>query len=354
MKLDDLTTQTCEWLKTTGPHSNIIISSRVRLARNLKGIPFSHWADKKHKEGVLKKVKAAISTNSYTKDALFLQMSDLNSLDKQFLIERHLISREHALRANHKAVVIGENEILSIMINEEDHVRTQVMQSGFNLVEAWQIMKKIDQGFEKTLDFAFSQDWGYLTACPTNTGTGLRASVMLHLPALVLSKQINKVLQAITKLSLTARGFYGEGTEASGNFFQISNQVTLGHSEEDILDNINRIIKQVIGHEQNARQALFEQDRARIEDRIWRASSTLKNARMITSKEAIDLFSSVRLGIDMGILKGLNIQAINKIFIIIQPAHLQKLEGKTFSAQERDVKRAELIRRELIKNTEDK
>ena len=348
MRLDDLVSQTCEWLKGTGPNANIVISSRIRLARNLRRIPFSHWANKKHKEEVLKKVKEAVSSNDYTKGALLLYLADLNNLDKQFLIERHLISKEHALRANHKAVVIGDREILSIMINEEDHIRCQVMQSGFNLNEAWQIIKRVDQEFEKKLDFAYSQDWGYLTACPTNTGTALRASVMLHLPSLVMNKQINKVLQAITKLNLTARGFYGEGTEASGNFFQISNQVTLGHSEEDILDNIERIIKQVIGHEENARRALFEQDKARIEDRIWRAFATLKNAHLITSKEAIDLFSSVRVGVDMGILKvNLDIQTINRIFILIQPAHLQKIERKTLSAQERDIKRAELIRKEL-------
>lgn len=347
MKLDDLLKQNCEWLKGTGPQANIVISSRIRLARNLKRVPFSHWANKKQKEDVLKKAKDAITASNYTKGSLFLYMADLNNLDKQFLIERHLISKEHALHANHKAVVIGDKEILSIMINEEDHLRMQVMQSGFNLDQAWQIISKIDEEFTKKLEFAYSDTWGYLTACPTNTGTGVRASVMLHLPALVLSKQINKVLQAISKLSLTARGFYGEGTEASGNFFQISNQVTLGHSEEDILDNIARIIKQVIGHEENARKALFEQDRARIEDRIWRAFATLKNAHIITSKEAINLFSSVRLGVDMDILKDLNIQSINKIFILMQPAHLQKIEKKMLSPQERDMKRAELIRKEL-------
>jgi protein arginine kinase len=348
MKLDDLVNQSCEWLKGTGPNSNIVISSRIRLARNLTRIPFSHWGNKKQKEEVMKRTKQAVFSSNYTKGAMMLYMADLNNLDKQFLIERHLISREHALRANHKAVVIGDREILSIMINEEDHLRMQVMQSGFNLDEAWQIIKRINEEFEAKLDFAYSSTWGYLTACPTNTGTGLRASVMLHLPALVMTKQINKVLQAITKLNLTARGFYGEGTEASGNFFQISNQVTLGHSEEDILDNIERIIKQVIGHEENARKALFDQDRARIEDRIWRSIATLKHAHIITSKEAIDFFSKVRLGIDMGILKGgLDIQTVNRIFILIQPAHLQKMEGKMLSAQERDIKRAELIRKEL-------
>ena len=347
MKFNDLINQSCEWLRGTGPNSNVVISSRIRLARNLRRIPFSHWANKKQKETVLKKAKEAFASTNFIKGALFLQMADLNNLDKQFLIERHLVSREHVLRADHKAVVIGDKEILSIMINEEDHLRIQVMQSGFNLNEAWQIISKIDVDLEKKLDYAYSQSWGYLTACPTNTGTGLRASVMLHLPALVMSKQINKVLQAITKLSLTARGFYGEGTEASGNFFQISNQVTLGHSEEDILDNIERIIKQVIGHEQNARRGLFEQDKARIEDRIWRAFATLKNAHIISSKETVELFSQVRLGLDMGILKGLDIQTINRIFILVQPAHLQKIERRVLSVQERDIKRAELIRKEL-------
>ncbi|MFC1631875.1 protein arginine kinase [Candidatus Omnitrophota bacterium] len=348
MKLNDMVKQNCEWLKGTGPNSNIVISSRIRLARNLHQIPFSHWANKPQKEAIFGKAKEAIASSDYTKSALFLNMSELNNLDKQFLIERHLISKEHALRANHKAVIVDDREILSVMINEEDHLRIQVMQSGFNLSEAWQIMKRIDSDFEKKLNFAYSVRWGYLTACPTNTGTGLRASVMLHLPALVMTKQINKVLQAITKLNLTARGFYGEGTEASGNFFQISNQVTLGHSEEDILDNIERIIKQVIGHEQNARKVLFEQDRARIQDRIWRAYATLKNAHIITSKEAIDLFSSVRLGVDIGIFKDeLSIPTINKIFILMQPAHLQKIEGKSLTPQERDIKRAELIRQEL-------
>jgi len=207
MKFNNLVNQTCEWLRGTGPNANIVISSRIRLARNLKRISFSHWASKKHKEEVLKKVKSVVNSSNYTKGALFLQMSELNNLDKQFLIERHLISREHALRANHKAVVIGDREILSIMVNEEDHLRIQVMQSGFSLEEAWQIIKRIDEEFDKRLNFAYSQEWGYLTACPTNTGTGLRASVMLHLPGLVMSKQINKVLQAITKLNLTARGF---------------------------------------------------------------------------------------------------------------------------------------------------
>lgn len=347
MKLNDLLNQISEWLKSTGPNSDIIMSSRIRLARNLEKLPFSHWANKKQQEEVLSKTQDVILVSNYLKGALFLQMSELNSVDKQFLIERHLISREHALNIDHKAVVISDNEIISIMINEEDHLRIQVIQSGFNLIEAWRLISTMESELDKRLNFAFSADWGYLTACPTNTGTGMRASVMLHLPALVLTKQIGRVLQAITKLSLTARGFYGEGTEASGNFFQISNQVTLGHTEEDIIDNIERIIRQVIEQEQNARQALLAKNREMLEDRIWRAYGTLKSAYIITSNETIELLSSLRLGVDLGIIKDLDRQLINELSILTQPAHLQKIEGKKFSSAERDVKRAALIRRKL-------
>lgn len=347
MKFSDLLSQISEWLKGTGPNSDIVMSSRIRLARNLDKLPFSHWANKKQQEEVISKTQDVIFASNYLQGALFLEMGSLNSVDKQFLIERHLISREHALNVDHKAVVISDNEIISIMINEEDHLRIQVIQSGFNLIEAWRLISAIESELDKKLNFAFSADWGYLTACPTNTGTGMRASVMLHLPALVLTKQIGRVLQAISKLSLTARGFYGEGTEASGNFFQISNQVTLGQREEDIIDNIERIIRQVIEHEQNARQTLLAKNRETLEDRIWRAYGTLKSAYIITSNETIELLSSLRLGVDLGIIKDFNRQLINELSILTQPAHLQKIEGKKLSPTERDAKRAGLIRRKL-------
>ena len=231
-----------------------------------------------------------------------------------------------------KGLCVGQDEVISIMINEEDHLRMQVMKSGFNLKEAWQIINDIDTELGNTLDFAYSMDFGYLTACPTNTGTGMRASVMLHLPSLVMTKQIGKVLQAITKLSLTARGLYGEGTEASGNFFQISNQVSLGHKEEDIIDNIERIIKQIVDHEQSARETLLSQNKEALEDRIWRAYGTLKSAHIITSTETIDLLSLVRLGVDLGVIKQTDRTLINELFVITQPAHLQKLEKKKLGA----------------------
>ncbi|PIP68308.1 MAG: protein arginine kinase [Candidatus Omnitrophica bacterium CG22_combo_CG10-13_8_21_14_all_43_16] len=349
MTLDDLLNNTGEWIRCTGPVCDIVMSSRVRLARNLADYPFSHWASKKEQETVLETSRQSILSIKKLKDSLFLEIGKLDPIDKQFLVERHLMSKEHMVDSENKGLCVGQDEVISIMINEEDHIRMQVMKSGFNLKEAWQILNDIDTELGNSLDFAYSVDFGYLTACPTNTGTGMRASVMLHLPSLVMTKQIGKVLQAITKLSLTARGLYGEGTEASGNFFQISNQVSLGHKEEDVIDNIDRIIKQIVDHEQSARETLLAQNREALEDRIWRAYGTLKSAHIITSTETIDLLSLARLGVDLGVIKQADRTLINELFVITQPAHLQKLEKKKLSPNQRDVKRAEIIREKLGK-----
>lgn len=344
MKLDDLINQTSEWLRGLGPDSEIVISSRIRLARNINKMPFSHWATKQQSQQVLNISKDAVDASNYMKGCVFVRIEELGSIDKQFLLERHLVSKELIVKSDSKAAAIGDREIIAIMINEEDHLRVQVVQSGFNLQAAWQIIDALDAELGAKIDFAFSSEFGFLTACPTNTGTGMRASVMLHLPALVMTKQINKVLQTISKLSLTARGFYGEGTQASGNFFQVSNQTTLGHAETDIIDNIERIIKQIIMHEQQQRKMLITQHKAEFNDRIQRALGILKNAYIITSNETIELLSMVRLGVDTGLIKDINIAKLNQLFISTQPAHLQKLEGKPLSAAERDVKRAEVIR----------
>ncbi len=350
MNLDDLLNTQGEWLRCTGPNSDIVISSRIRLARNLSNYPFSHWASKKEQQDVLQAVKQSVSDSKKIKNFLCLDIGKLDTIDRQFLVERHLMSKEHTMDADGKGLCIGDREVVSIMINEEDHLRMQVMKSGFDLRDAWYIIDGIDSDLGSALSYAYSVDLGYLTACPTNTGTGMRASVMLHLPSLVMTKQIGKVLQAITKLSLTARGLYGEGTEASGNFFQISNQVSLGHREEDIIDNIERIIKQIIGHEQSAREVLFSQNRSVLEDKIWRAYGTLKSAHIISSNETIDLLSLVRLGVDLKLIKEVDQALINELFIIIQPAHLQKIEKKKLDPNQRDVKRAEIVRQRLTKS----
>ncbi|MFH1338939.1 MAG: protein arginine kinase [Candidatus Omnitrophota bacterium] len=349
MKVNDLISHNSEWLKGTGPNSDVVISSRVRLARNLDKAPFAHKANKKQSEQTLKLIEEAISRVDYLKKSYTFHLSDLDSVDRQFLVERHLMSLEFAKSSNSKAITLEKQEIVSIMINEEDHLRIQVMQSGLNLFEGYNIINQIDDSLSDYLSFAFSPEFGYLTACPTNIGTGMRGSVMLHLPALVMSRQINRVLSAVTKLSFTTRGLYGEGTQAAGNFFQVSNQVSLGHSEEEILQNLNGLIRQLIEQEQQSRQALLTQNRSLLEDKIWRSFGVLKSAHIINSQETIELLSMVRLGVDLKIIKDIDRPKVNELFILTQPAHLQKIEGKKLSSQERDLKRAELVRNRLTK-----
>lgn len=346
-KVDHLLKQACEWLQGTGPNSDIVLSSRVRLARNLEKAPFPHWANKKQQKETLVILEEALGSIDMMRGSLVIHMAEIDDVDKQFLLERHLISREHMSHTDSKSVVVGDKEIVSVMVNEEDHLRVQVIQSGFNLQECWRVANRLDDALMKKVKFAYYAEWGYLTTCPTNTGTGLRASVMLHLPALVMTKQINRVLQAITKLGMTARGLYGEGTEAEGNFFQISNQITLGAPEEDIIDNLERIIRQVIGHEENARKTLMKQNREILQDKIMRSNGTLKSAHIINTKEVLGLLSMVRLGVDMGVITDIDRRAVNELFILTQPAHLQKIEGRELSSAQRDVKRANLIRRRL-------
>jgi len=351
--IEELWSETAEWLKSTGPNSDIVMSSRIRLARNLTKYSFPHWASEEQLESVIAGFENAYKQTDYFKGALFLRIRDLDSMERQMLIERHLVSREHISNPEHKAVLISEREIISIMVNEEDHLRIQVLQSGFNLQDTWKLADRIDEELEQYLNFAVSSDLGYLTCCPTNVGTGLRASCMAHLPALVMTKQIGKIIQAISKLGMTARGLFGEGTEAYGNFFQISNQVTLGRSEEDIIDGLERIIKQIIEQEKAARNAIFINQRLLLEDRISRSLAELKSAKLISSEEALNLLSIVRLGAELGMAKGLNRDMLNDLFIQIQPAHLQKKEGRHLSAEERDAVRAEFISKKFgIKTNE--
>lgn len=347
MQINDLLNHTSEWLKGTGPNSDVVISSRIRLARNLNNFPFPHWADKIQLGQIIDKATQAMSNVQLLKNATLFKLADLDSVEKQLLVERHLMSIEHAQKTEQKALLVNEEENISVMINEEDHLRIQLMQSGFNLFEAWNIINGIDDELSKLLDYAYLEDLGYLTACPTNTGTGMRGSVMLHLPALVMSRQIERVLAAVAKLSFTTRGLYGEGTQASGNFFQISNQVSLGHSETEIIENINSLIRQIIEQEAQAREIMLAKGRNVLEDRVNRSLGILKSARIITSQETIELLSMVRLGSDLGMVKDIDRRTINELFITTQPAHLQKLENKRLSSQERDLKRAELIRKKL-------
>lgn len=347
MGVESLLKQTSEWLKGTGPNSDIVMSSRIRVARNLVDYPFSHWASKRQEREVLKASEATLQKSKLLKGSMTVHMNEISDLDKQFLLERHLISREHILRPECKSVIIGDKEIISIMVNEEDHLRIQIMQSGLNLMQGWRIADQLDDDLSKDLVFAYDKKWGYLTACPTNTGTGLRASVMLHLPALVMTKQINRVIQAITKLGMVVRGLYGEGTEAEGNLFQISNQITLGRSETEIVDHIEQIIRQLIGHEESARKQLLKQNQNILQDTICRALGTLRNAYIISSKETIHHLSMLRLGVDLGLVLEVDRKVVNELFLLTQPAHLQRMAGKLLAQSQRDATRAKIIRERL-------
>ncbi len=344
---DYLLKSTCEWLRGTGDESDIVISSRIRLARNLAEYPFYERMTAAEQEQVIKKVESTIENLPMLKKSFFVNYKGLEETDRQFLLERHLISREHASDGGKKAVVVSPNEIISIMVLEEDHLRAQVFQSGLNLIQAWRLMDQLDTALEKELPYAFHPGFGYLTACPTNVGTGMRASCMVHLVGLVMTKQVGKVVQALLKLNLAARGFLGEGTEAAGNFYQFSNQQTLGQKEDEIVEGLERVMKQVVEHEKEARSYLMEKKRAQLEDQIWRSVGALKSARLMSSGEAIGLLSLMRLGVDLGFVQNLSKTNLNALFLFIQPAHLQKLMGEPLGAGERDHKRAELLRTRL-------
>ena len=293
MKFPDLIASSGEWLRNDGPHHDIVISSRVRLARNLRDLPFPGWAKKADRIAILEQLKPQVEALPDMDDAFTEYLQDLTALEKQVLVERHLISREHAAKGMGSAVVMNRRQTLSIMINEEDHLRMQAIRCGFQLKNAYKLINKADTALEGTLDFAFNDQLGYLTACPTNVGTGMRASAMLHLPALVLDENINKVIQAVNKIGLAVRGLYGEGTEAMGNLFQVSNQTTLGEKEEDIINRLGKVIEQVIEHEQSARQNLLGQE-AHHAHRPDRARLRHPLARLLNEQQGSAEFSVVR------------------------------------------------------------
>jgi protein arginine kinase len=347
MELNDLIKRKCEWLRIEGPRSNIAVSSRVRLARNIEGHLYFNRAGQEQRVETLNTVLLAAEKVDSLKGSLLLKIRNVSDLDKIFLVERHLMSRGHIEETEGKALIVCDREIVSLMLNEEDHLRLQVLQPGFNIKEAWNIADRIDTELGRYLKFDYSNKFGFLTSCPTNTGTGLRASVMLHLSALAMTNQIDSIFEGISKLGLTMRGFYGEGTEALGDFFQISNQVALGHSELEILSNLEGIINRIISREEQLRKELMEKKEEIIADRILRSYGTIKSARIITFAETIKLLSAVRLGVDLGIIKDVDLDTVNDILLSTQPAHLQKILGVNGEAFERDIRRADLIKKKL-------
>ncbi|MFH1878476.1 MAG: protein arginine kinase [Candidatus Omnitrophota bacterium] len=349
MEIDDLISRKCEWIGGKGPKAGIAISTRVRLARNIEGHVYFSRADKAGRGKTMDTVIAAAKRMMFFKPAVKIMMADTSDLDRGFLMERHLISREMMEDTWGRALILSDNDVLSAMVNEEDHMRFQVIKSGFDIMEAWRIVDSVDTEMSKYLPMDFSNRFGYLTSCPTNTGTGLRVSVMLHLSALVMTGQIENLFSAISKLGFTMRGFYGEGTQALGDFFQISNQVSLGHSETDILDSLERIIGRIIAQEEKTRANLMSDRKKNINARIGKSYETLKNAEIITANETVKLLSAVRLGADMGLIKDVTIQDVNEALLFSQPAHMEKMSAARGASEEIDIKRADLLREKFGK-----
>jgi protein arginine kinase len=347
MNLDSLTHTSGEWLRGSGPESDIVISSRVRLARNLAAFPFTNRAGSGQKSEIEGLLRERVTKLELEPKLGYLSVPSLSSLDRQLLVERQLISRELAAADGPRGVALAPAERISLMVNEEDHLRMQVMRSGFILDEAWQEIDRLDDLLEQRVTYAFSEEFGYLTACPTNVGTGMRASVMLHLPALENTKQIEKVFRALQKINLAVRGLYGEGSRASGHFYQISNQVTLGKSESGILNEIQSVIPGIITYERQARTSWLRDNRQGLQDKIARAYGTLCSATMMTSEETMELLSFVRLGINLHLVEDITIPTVNELFIHTQPAHLQKLRGAPLDGEERNAARAHYLRTRL-------
>lgn len=347
MRFTTLLKHPAGWMTGSDADSAIVLTSRIRLARNISGSSFPGWSRKEERIELLSTLQEKVEALPEMKNAFSHELSDLTSVQKQVLVERHLISREQAARGAGSAAVVNRDQTLSIMINEEDHLRLQSIRSGLHLKEAYDLISKVDSQLEKVVPFAFDQDLGYLTACPTNLGTGLRASAMLHLPGLVISEHINEVMNGIGKLGLAVRGIFGEGTESLGHLFQISNQSTLGESEEDIIERLDRVIRKVYSQERNARQKLLEEKPQMLADKVSRSYGLLSHAYVIDSKEALTHISLIRLGSDMGFFPKETIQLCDELIMEIEPAHLQHFTARKLSPIERDTIRAEIIRSRL-------
>ncbi|KUP04595.1 ATP:guanido phosphotransferase [Bacillus coahuilensis m2-6] len=334
------------WMKEEGPEGDIVLSTRVRLARNIEHLPFPLKGDEEANDRLLHQVKYTVSNdNPFTLE--MVKMNELQPLQKRVLVEKHLISPNLADHSKAGAVLLSDEEDISIMINEEDHLRIQCLYPGLQLESALEKANKIDDWLEGHLDFAFDENRGYLTSCPTNVGTGLRASVMVHLPGLVMTQQMNRVITAINQLGLVVRGIYGEGSEALGNIFQISNQLTLGKSETEIVEDLRGVVNQIIEREHQARKSIMEVSPLKLEDRVYRSYGILTNSRIMDSKEAAKYLSDLRLGIDLDLITNISRNVLNELMVLTQVGFIQQFSGEVLSPGERDSKRATIIRERL-------
>ena len=336
-----------EWLEGAGEEEELVLSSRVRLARNLDRVPFPHRAKPSVKREVLQQVEKSLLDSASMRSAITIEMDAIPANDRMVLLERHLVSIEMVQDHEKSALVVQKGERLSAMINEEDHLRIQSLESGLSIRSAFERIEELDDELDERLNYAFSENLGFLTACPTNVGTGLRVSAMVHLPGIVHNKDLPQIIKGLNNVRLTVRGMYGEGSNAMGNIFQISNGITLGLSEEDTVRGLESHLRKVLEFEKKAREVLLRKARSLLEDRIYRAHGILRSARLVTSKEAMDLLSDVRLGVGLGIINDVSIAKLNELLIMIKPMHLQELHGRPMSPEERDKVRADFIRGKL-------
>jgi protein arginine kinase len=344
---EDLFSTTSPWLLGEGPHAEMVLSTRIRLARNLRDVPFTHRAREEQLQGVLASVTSAAQQSASLRDGLLLRMGDCTPIERQVLVERHLVSHELGDGARPRGILVAPDQRLSLMINEEDHLRLQALTPGFQLAEAWSLADRADDELDPSLEFAFSEEIGYLTSCPTNAGTGLRASVLIHLPALVLLEEIQQVLKSVMQVGLNVRGLYGEHSEVMGNLFQISNQTTLGRGERDSIESLERVTRQIIETEERARERMVRDARVQIEDKVWRAYGTLRYCRSVHAREVINLCSAVRLGVALKLPGLCPLRTLNELLVLTQPAHLQRAHGGELSPAERNIVRAQLVRERL-------
>lgn len=345
--IDALTKNPAKWLDGSGKHSDIVISSRVRLARNIKGFYFPSRSGIKMLAQIVDIIKSCIDEIDEFCNALVLDMNELSDLDRHFLMERHLISPNFVKQKKPAALIVGKNELVSIMINEEDHLRIQALQSGLEIETAWQLIHHIDDLLSKHVEYAFSEQLGYLTACPTNTGTGMRVSVFINLPALAISKKIDDIMDSIAPTEIAIRGFFGEGTESMGNFFQVSNQLTLGRTEQSIINRVSHIAEQLVMLEQDARTELAQNNSIILEDKVARTIGILKYAKILNSVELVNYLSILRLAVALQMIDTIETRDLNELLVLIQSAHLQKFYNKKLDSEERDILRVNLIRKKL-------
>lgn len=351
MTIQSLIESQSELTDTSSSKTAIVLMTRIRLARNLAGTPFPGWAKPAQRQKILEACRGALEGLAPMKRGFAAGVDEISELERRILVERHLISRELSGSKQGSGVVISKDQTMSVMINEEDHLRIQVLRAGFQLKKVWGAIDELDSSLEDGLDFAFSPELGYLTACPTNLGTGMRASAMMHLPALVIASQMEKVVRAVNQLGMVVRGLFGEGSDASGSIFQISNQTTLGESEEDILKRLSGVLQSIIEHEINARAKLLEGDSPKLFDKIGRAFGILQNGHLLNSNEAMNLLSLVRLGIDLGMFPEDRRCVVDRLFIEAQPGHLQYAHKAEVEAGQRDLLRAERLRNEFANFT---